>query len=261
MAIPIYYKIYKDLQYKICSGELAPGEELPIDAELEKIYGVSRAPIRQALESLNAEGLIVRGAGRRTCVAAKARTFPWLPGSGFLEHYEREWARMTCQTHVLEMAEPPEVARKFLNLEQGTQAIHMIRTRCVAETSVILIHNYLPPKYSLDVLKAAGNFTGLKEVLFSNYNKDISNLRESLAVRAVPEPDAKLLQVPANSYHLQIYRYTYDENELPFVFDIRYARTDIWRYDVSFQHRHSLCAQKGSANSDERRWRSVQQKP
>ncbi|EFB90294.1 hypothetical protein HMPREF7215_1206 [Pyramidobacter piscolens W5455] len=46
MTIPLYYQIYRDLQYKICEGLYKPGAMLPTEAELEKIYGTSRAPVR-----------------------------------------------------------------------------------------------------------------------------------------------------------------------------------------------------------------------
>ena len=64
MAIPLYFQIYRDLQFKICQGEYAPGALLPTESELEKIYGTSRAPVRQALGVLENEGLVVRRQGK-----------------------------------------------------------------------------------------------------------------------------------------------------------------------------------------------------
>ena len=52
MDIPLYYKIYNDLLRKIGSEEYPPGSVLPTDGELEELYGVSKAPVRQALEKL-----------------------------------------------------------------------------------------------------------------------------------------------------------------------------------------------------------------
>ncbi|WP_423868981.1 GntR family transcriptional regulator [Fretibacterium fastidiosum] len=51
MDIPLYYKIYNDLLRKIGSEEYPPGSVLPTDGELEELYGVSKAPVRQALEN------------------------------------------------------------------------------------------------------------------------------------------------------------------------------------------------------------------
>ena len=65
-AEPSYRLIAADLRSRIESGELAPGDLLPSEAELTSRYGVSRGTTRQALLELQAAGLIdaVQGKGR-----------------------------------------------------------------------------------------------------------------------------------------------------------------------------------------------------
>jgi GntR family transcriptional regulator len=46
------------LRSRIMSGEFAPGQRLPSEAELGQSYGVSRVTVRTALRSLEAQGLI-----------------------------------------------------------------------------------------------------------------------------------------------------------------------------------------------------------
>ncbi len=55
----------------IISGKLKPGDRLPTQAEMEKIYGASHNTIREAVGSLVHEGLIVREQGRGTFVAER----------------------------------------------------------------------------------------------------------------------------------------------------------------------------------------------
>jgi DNA-binding GntR family transcriptional regulator len=63
---PSYRLIATDLRAKIESGELAPGDLMPSEAELTSQYGVSRGTTRQAFLELQAAGLInaVQGKGR-----------------------------------------------------------------------------------------------------------------------------------------------------------------------------------------------------
>ena len=61
---PLYRRIYLDLQRKITAGEIGNGEQLPILPDLCRLYGVSEAPVRRALEDLSREGYIVKRRGR-----------------------------------------------------------------------------------------------------------------------------------------------------------------------------------------------------
>ncbi|GAA5172243.1 GntR family transcriptional regulator [Amycolatopsis dongchuanensis] len=73
MALPIYREIRADLEARIRRGELAVGDRVPTEAQLQRTYGVSRATAQRALQELAAAGLVVRHRKRGTFVADGAR--------------------------------------------------------------------------------------------------------------------------------------------------------------------------------------------
>lgn len=50
--------ILEELQAMIRDGQFSPGDRLPPEAELARMFGVSRAPVREALSVLEAAGII-----------------------------------------------------------------------------------------------------------------------------------------------------------------------------------------------------------
>ncbi|HLH71903.1 MAG TPA: GntR family transcriptional regulator [Chloroflexota bacterium] len=67
--VPLYVQLKNIVQRQIMSGELPPGVSLQSEPALGRTYGVSRITVRQALDELEAEGLIRREPGRGTFVA------------------------------------------------------------------------------------------------------------------------------------------------------------------------------------------------
>ena len=57
-------QISGELEAGIARGELAPGDRLPPERALAEQYGVSRMTVRQALQTLEARGLLRRAIGR-----------------------------------------------------------------------------------------------------------------------------------------------------------------------------------------------------
>lgn len=84
--------ICQSLRNRIAAGDLEPGTELK-QVELARTYGVSRMPIREALQTLLLEGLVTRLSNRHMVVAEEARE---LLGN-----------RKTGQAPVPEAQEPP----------------------------------------------------------------------------------------------------------------------------------------------------------
>ena len=63
-----YVQIADDLRRQILDGDLQGGDRLPTESDLMSDYGVSRIVVRQAMETLRSEGLIVSQQGRGTFV-------------------------------------------------------------------------------------------------------------------------------------------------------------------------------------------------
>ena len=71
-AIPLYYQLETILRRKILSGDYKPETPLPSEDMLAEEYQVSRITVRQALSSLEQDGLVLRQRGKGTFVSEKA---------------------------------------------------------------------------------------------------------------------------------------------------------------------------------------------
>jgi DNA-binding FadR family transcriptional regulator len=58
---PVYRQVADQIRAAILEGDLGPGDPLPTERELCEQLGVSRASVREALRSLQAQGLVAGG--------------------------------------------------------------------------------------------------------------------------------------------------------------------------------------------------------
>lgn len=75
VPIPAYYQLKQLIKEQIQQGQLQPGDRLPTEAELCEQYNLSRTPVRQALQELVFEGLLIQqhplcSAHQRRCQCA-----------------------------------------------------------------------------------------------------------------------------------------------------------------------------------------------
>src|SRR5579872_4932281 len=68
--IPLYFQIAENLKRAIEEGALKPGERLDNELDLAERLGVSRPTVRQAVQRLVEQGLVVRRRGLGTVVVA-----------------------------------------------------------------------------------------------------------------------------------------------------------------------------------------------
>jgi GntR family transcriptional regulator len=67
--MPLYYRLESRLRELVESKALTPGEALPPEGRLERIFGVSRITVRRAVEQLSRDGLVVARQGVGTFVS------------------------------------------------------------------------------------------------------------------------------------------------------------------------------------------------
>ena len=69
MSAPLHRRIYAELEGRILSGELAPGDRIPFEHELTARYGCSRMTVSKAISELAGRGLVTRRRRAGTFVA------------------------------------------------------------------------------------------------------------------------------------------------------------------------------------------------
>ena len=70
--LPIYHQLKTLIREQIENGVWGPGERIPTEQELCQLYDISRSPVRQALNELAYDGLLIRRPGLGTFVNAHA---------------------------------------------------------------------------------------------------------------------------------------------------------------------------------------------
>ena len=66
---PLHRRIYADLEGRILSGDLSPGERIPFEHELTARYACSRMTVSKAISELAGRGLVTRRRRAGTFVA------------------------------------------------------------------------------------------------------------------------------------------------------------------------------------------------
>jgi GntR family transcriptional regulator len=149
-GIPLYYQVMRSLKEDILSGRLAHDKRLPSETELTKIFRVSRVVVRQALQILKDEGLIVRIKGKGTFVAMDAVPDESPVLSGYIEDFLR--VGLSTQVKVLHFGmvkAGPDMASVF-KVDEGADLFYVKRLRMVEGRTFSVIENYLP--YDVGIL-------------------------------------------------------------------------------------------------------------
>ena len=142
--VPLYYQLGTILREKILSGHYAPGERLPTEAELVESYGVSRITVRQALKSLEKEGLIRRSAGRGTFVNEEIHGPDRLQMDGSLDDLISMGLATSVRLVDLRRVAATREDRRVFGLREGSEVVQCTRLRLYHDEPYSYIVNRMP---------------------------------------------------------------------------------------------------------------------
>jgi GntR family transcriptional regulator len=136
-----YYDIMQQISKKIENGEYPRGTDLPSEPQLAVIYKVSRGTIRQALASLEREGIIARISGKGTRVVGLPSKEPTI--ISFSEQVRRKGqtpsTKILAKSIIAADQAQGRVAEAFLldeNQAKNTQVYRIDRLRFADDSPV-----------------------------------------------------------------------------------------------------------------------------
>lgn len=127
---PLYSQIASLMRRRIESGEWAPGSRIPSLEELVRAFDVARVTVRQAVEILEMEGLLIRQQGRGTFVAKILPERRWLQLGANWADILASVRELSPRMLALEDAErPPKIEPGEGILAPGYQYMRRVHSR------------------------------------------------------------------------------------------------------------------------------------
>jgi len=129
-------------------GDLKPGDRIPTEAELSKLYGISRITVRKAVELLEEDEVLIKKQGIGTFVTARKLKRDSTRFMGFTEHCESEGWVAGAKLITADLIDASVSYAEQLMLEEGEKIIRIIRLRTADREPVMVEENYFPARFA-----------------------------------------------------------------------------------------------------------------
>jgi len=231
--VPCYLQLKEILKQQI--EEHLISSSFPSERELAEKYHLSRPTVRQALQELVKEGLIIKRRGQISTV---------VPPSHMMRDYAQELISFSEEmkrkgfipsSKVLRFETIPashEIAEK-LKIKEGEDTVLLERVRYGDGEPFNLGISYLPLKLCPGIFKFDFNQQpSLHSILKSCYGLDLVMSQESFEPVMPSKKEAKLLNITTNTPILLMEGITYASNGTPVEYFLLKFRGDKARFSV-----------------------------
>ena len=228
--VPLHVQVEELLRGIIADPQYASGRLLPNEVDLAKQLAISRTTIRQALNKLVYEGLLIRKKGVGTKVAGpsvSSKSNNWLSFSQ--EMQARGIPIKNFELHISWVL-PDERVAHFFEISKTKKILKLERLRGKPEGPFVYFVSYFHPRVGL---------TGeedFKRPLYEIMEKDhlvIATLsQEEISAKAADKFIAAKLEVEQGSPILLRKRFVFDQGERPIEYNLGFYNADSFVYTV-----------------------------
>jgi GntR family transcriptional regulator len=194
VPIPIYFQLMEILQDYI--DEHDNDFPIPTESELCETYGISRPTVRQAINQLVAEGLIVRYKGRGSFIKKKKIVNDFL--LNIISFNDEMQAKgLSPDTQVLNFCSrrgTPQVTQK-LGIRSDEEVYYLSRLRSIDDEPIVLVNSYLPASMVGGILGKDMEKESLYHVIERDFGHRIVRTLRTLEIRTAGRYEASLLKI------------------------------------------------------------------
>ena len=228
--IPLHKQAEDLLRELIESDEYKNGKMLPKEVELAEQLQISRNTLRQAINQLVFEGLLIRKKGVGTKVARKGIT----GGVKNWHSFSQEMKMLGIEVKNYELRvyskTPTKDIANFFGISDEQRCVVMERLRGNTSFPFVYFISYFNPRLPIS---GEENFSmPLYDMLEQNYGIYVKTSKEEVSARLAGENKAAKLEISPNDPILIRKRFVYDENNVPVEYNIGYYRADSFTYTL-----------------------------
>lgn len=204
-----YQKIYGLIKNEIERGNYPIGTFLPIEADLEEIYKVSRTTIRKAMKLLADEEYVEIRQGRGTMVLDHKAQQDFNGVTSVTESLRNKGYEVTTQSMYIDIIPASVKLQSQLKLRDNEEIARIQRIQLADGKPICIMNNYIPYSLVPEIEQYNGKFSALYEFLEKNYQIMIENTEDIIYAAAAELYEAQVLNVTPGTSLLYIDRICY----------------------------------------------------
>ncbi|MDP1876274.1 MAG: GntR family transcriptional regulator [Actinomycetota bacterium] len=206
--VPLYFQVAQALQAAITCGEIPPGSQFSNEIELADRLSLSRPTMRQAMQYLVEQGLIVRRRGIGTRVVQPKVHRP-LELTSLYDDLERSGRTPTTRLVRMEVVEADSNTAILLGVAPGDAVTNLERVRSAGGVPIARMTNAIPVSI-IELDPAALEGGGLYQ-RFRSSGITLHSATQAIGARSATVGEARLLEQPKGTALLTVQRTTHDD--------------------------------------------------
>ena len=236
---PLYLRIEDSVREDIIAEMYKPGDLLPTEEELTKMFKASRTTVRSALANLEKGGYVWRRQGKGSVVndIKSTQTLNYL--SSLTDSLQERGIVVT--TGMLSISEviPPAKVKEEIEIPEGEKVYWLQRTRIANGIPVAYVNNYIVKSIApgLESKRDLLETHGLYYVLESEYGLEISSCIETINTYISGPIEMEMLQLDKQLALFLSKRITRLVNGRVFEYVTSVIRGDMHKYTVFLKDR------------------------
>jgi GntR family transcriptional regulator len=231
-GIPLYHQLKEIFEERLASGEWAPGELIPNELDLCQQFGVSRGPVRQALDRLVQEGKLARKQGKGTRVLPPKIETELGGFYSFTTLIEQKGLHHSARTLAFDTVPAAGSPARLLELPADAPVYKIRRLRLADGLPLILETLYVPAALCPGLTAADLDAAPLYSLMSGRFGLPLARAKQFFEPALADPYEAEILGVPHGAPVLLLQNLTYTQADQPVVLSRAILRGDRVRYLV-----------------------------
>jgi len=193
---PLHIQITNDLLTKLKYGELLPNSKIATENTLAKEYNVSRPTVRQALATIEQQGLIYRRQGSGTYLSDNILKFRKEQIRRSKKNIFMGEDRFKVKVLKRNGAPASKAVANVLGIAPGDEIYFLQRIISVKGKQIAFFEDFMLPEYGALLKNEALEDNGVLNTLRFDHNVKIEKLTHTISVKRADEKIWRALKIP-----------------------------------------------------------------
>lgn len=226
---PLYRQLYDEILSKINSGEYKIGDKIPSESQLSKMYGISRITVRNGIQKLCDDNILVKKHGKGTFVSMPVYVESISSEGSFTKSCIQMGKTPSTKVIAKGLKKSEKNISESLGIKSGENILYINRLRFIDGIATIYEEDYFNKEFEF-MLNADSENVPLLEIIRTHTGYSAVYFDNVVDIKYSNKKESEYLNCSIGTPLLVINQTVIGEKNQIIYFNTQAIRSDIYKY-------------------------------